>query len=144
MPKVLIPYDGSKPSMRAVKQLASLASIMEPIEAVLLNVQHPLPMMERIFNGRQSEVRNLETPLREEGAKLLDAAGAVLKRAGVTYAAHVEIGEPAQVIAGYAVTHHCDLIVMGTRGMGTVKSLLLGSVATKVLHAATVPVMMVK
>ena len=144
MPKVLIPHDGSKPSMRAVKQVASLAAIMEPIEAVLLNVQHPLPLLERIFDGRQSDVSKLEAPMRRAGEKLLATASAVLKRAGVGCSAHVEIGEPAQVIAGYAVTYHCDLIIMGTRGMGTMKSLLLGSVATKVLHAATVPVMMVK
>jgi nucleotide-binding universal stress UspA family protein len=48
------------------------------------------------------------------------------------------------MIAQYAKEKGCDQIVMGTRGLGTVQGLLLGSVATKVIHLANVPVMLVK
>ena len=51
--------------------------------------------------------------------------------------------KPAPSIARLATTHHCEMIVMGTRGMGAVASLILGSVATKVLHLSPLPVLLV-
>ncbi|HET9042709.1 MAG TPA: universal stress protein, partial [Burkholderiales bacterium] len=41
-------------------------------------------------------------------------------------------------------THHCEGIVMGTRGLGSVATLVLGSVAHKVLHLTHVPITLVK
>jgi nucleotide-binding universal stress UspA family protein len=44
----------------------------------------------------------------------------------------------------YAEDKQCEQIVMGTRGLGTVSNLVLGSVATKAIHLAKVPVLLVK
>ena len=60
------------------------------------------------------------------------------------YTAGILIGEIAETITKDASDRHCDMIVMGTRGMGTIGSLLMGSVATKVVHLADVPVALVK
>jgi nucleotide-binding universal stress UspA family protein len=57
---------------------------------------------------------------------------------------HVEIGHPEEIINHYANSYHCDLIVMGTRGLGAASSLLLGSVANKTVHLTDLPVMLVK
>ena len=57
---------------------------------------------------------------------------------------HVEIGDPGETIASYASAHGCDEIVMGTGGIGTIGNLLVGSVATKVIQLANMPVMLVK
>jgi nucleotide-binding universal stress UspA family protein len=51
-----------------------------------------------------------------------------------------ELGDPADVIASFAQEHSVDLIMMSTHGYGTFRSLLLGSVAAKVLHDAKCPV----
>lgn len=51
-----------------------------------------------------------------------------------------ELGDPAQVIVDFARTNHVDLIMMPTHGYGPFRSLLLGSVAAKVLHDADCPV----
>jgi nucleotide-binding universal stress UspA family protein len=48
------------------------------------------------------------------------------------------------VIADYARDEGCALIVMGTRGLGSIANMLLGSVATKVIHLAEVPVLLIK
>jgi nucleotide-binding universal stress UspA family protein len=51
-----------------------------------------------------------------------------------------ELGDPADVITSFAHGHAVDLIMMSTHGYGTFRSLLLGSVAAKVLHDAKCPV----
>lgn len=52
----------------------------------------------------------------------------------------VSLGDPAVVIADYASSHKADLIMMPTHGYGRFRSLLMGSVASKVLHDAECPV----
>jgi nucleotide-binding universal stress UspA family protein len=62
----------------------------------------------------------------------------------VKYQEHVLIGDPAEQIARFAKRRGIDKIVMGTHGRSGLSALLMGSVATKVLHHATVPVTLVK
>jgi nucleotide-binding universal stress UspA family protein len=56
---------------------------------------------------------------------------------------HTAIGLPAQQIHAAISSHGCDLLCVGTRGMGTVRNLVLGSTAAKLLHMAEVPVLVV-
>jgi nucleotide-binding universal stress UspA family protein len=144
MPRILIAFDDSAPALRAVKQVAGSAGSMTWVTAVLLNVQHAVPVSGRIFDGSRAEIRKLEEPLRRAGSEMLRKAAALLDAAGVPHATFVEVGDPAPIIAECARRNHCDMLVMGTRGMGAVGNLLLGSVATKVLHLVKVPVMLVK
>ncbi len=67
-----------------------------------------------------------------------------LDAAGVKYVHHIAVGEPAEVIVKFAKEKGCDEIVMGARGVGSTASLLLGSVATKVIHLTEIPVLLVK
>ena len=62
----------------------------------------------------------------------------------MSYQSHLFVGEPAETIARYAKENTCDHIVIGTRGLSAVSGLLLGSVATKVIHLADMPVLLVK
>jgi nucleotide-binding universal stress UspA family protein len=144
MHRVLIPIDGSETSLRAVRRFAALAPHLQPTEVLLLNVQHPAAMTERIAGGRPSELQSLEAPLREAGLKLLAPVQAVLESAGISHAGHVEIGDPAETIAEFAKKYHCEHIIMGTHGLSAIASLVMGSVATKVLHFTSTPVMLVK
>jgi len=52
----------------------------------------------------------------------------------------VRIGEPAKTIVKVASRSRCSEIVTGTRGLGTLSGLLLGSVTTKVIHLTCMPV----
>ena len=142
--RILIPVDGAESSTRAVKHVVGLKNkLRQKLEVLLVNVQPPVPMKELLFDSRLSELHRLEDPLKAHGAKLLAAAGAELKAAGIECQPHVEIGEPAPVIAAFARTHHCEMIVMGTHGLGPLAGLCFGSVANKVVHLSPVPVLLV-
>lgn len=56
----------------------------------------------------------------------------------------IEGGDPASTIIDVASRENCDMIVMCTHGMGTVKRFFLGSVTNKVVHHAEVPVLVVR
>jgi nucleotide-binding universal stress UspA family protein len=67
-----------------------------------------------------------------------------LTRAGVEHHTMVKLGDEALEIAHAAARMNCESIVMGSRGLGAIKSLVLGSTAMKVIHLATIPVTIVK
>ena len=141
MLKILAPIDGSHNAERVIDYLIQLASRAKGTEITLINVREPVdaPQVHRFWNDQQ--IREFQ---QQEGDLLLDAARKRLDSAGVRYSAEVIIGEIAPAIATQASAKGCDMIVMGTRGMGTIANLLMGSVATKVVHLATVPVTLVK
>jgi nucleotide-binding universal stress UspA family protein len=78
------------------------------------------------------------------GEEILRRARGLLDRAGVPYVASILSGVPAETIVRYVEDHDIDAIFMGTRGMSALKNFLLGSVATKVVGSAQVPVTLVK
>jgi len=145
MPRFLIPVDGSENAQRAVRHVVALAAqLSEPPHVVLLNVQPPIPAKDLLLEGRPSEIHRLEAPEREHGAIALAPAESALRAAGLSSQSLIEIGEPAPVIASTVRTYHCDEIVMGARGLTPIDSVILGSVSARVIHLATVPVVLVK
>lgn len=143
MLKFLVPVDGSEPSLRAVDQLAGrLGWFKEPVEIHLINVQPPVP-----YGGRVSAVvgaDKLEKYHQDEGMATLKPAMQRLDAVRVKYHYHIVVGEAAEEICRYAKDKGCNQIYMGTRGLGKVSGLVLGSVATKVVHLSPVPVLLVK
>jgi nucleotide-binding universal stress UspA family protein len=66
-----------------------------------------------------------------------------MRNAGLEAAAEVAVGDIAPSIVRRAHELGWDFIVMGTRGKGSVRNLVLGSVATKVVQMTDIPVMLV-
>jgi len=80
---------------------------------------------------------------RDEGMKSLAPIRAALDGANHEYDCHVSVGEAAETILAFAKDLGCDQIVIGTRGLGAVSSLVLGSVANEVARHATIPVTLI-
>ena len=138
MQKILLPADGSETSNRAVQYLVKLASnAKEPLDIHLLNVQHAFP-------GTVGEGAQAKQYHHDEGVKALATACKVLDDAGVKYAYHISVGDIGEVVAHFVNELKCDQVVMGTRGMGAMANMVLGSAATKVLNLVKVPVLLVK
>ncbi len=139
--RILIAVDGSESSDRAVSHLVGLLGwYKEKPEVHLLNVQHALPEAVGRFVA-QDQLRDYH---REQGDAAVVSARRALDVAKVPYAIHIGVGEPAHVIAHYAKEKGIDQIVMGTRGLGTVAGLVMGSVTTHVLSLTGIPVLLVK
>jgi nucleotide-binding universal stress UspA family protein len=141
MLRILVAVDGSESSDRAVSHLLKkLEWYREKPEIHLLNVQTALPAdVSRFIAAEQ-----LEGFHRERGEEALASARRILDAAGVAYVTHIGVGEPAHVIAHYAGERKVDQIVMGTRGLGSVAGLVMGSVTGKVLSLTDVPVLLIK
>jgi nucleotide-binding universal stress UspA family protein len=139
MYKVLVPIDGSDNSSRVVRRMLEFASeLNEPLDIHLLNVQHPLP---GTITGVAEQARQFH---QEQGEAALAGARKILDDAKVKYTYHVSVGEAAPTVAKFVDELQCDLVMMGTRGMSSLANMVLGSVATKVLHLVHVPVMLIK
>ena len=141
MLKILLPVDGSENSVRAVKHLITLAESCKAMEIVVMNVQ-PVFLYIEVFLKPGEDV--IDSWTHKAGKEASRSACAMLAAAGLRYTLELAEGEVAETLADYAGKGKFDMIVMGTRGMGTVANLLLGSVATKVLHLAHIPVTLVK
>jgi len=142
MTKFLVAVDGSDHAVRAVKHLLRVASdSKESVEAHILNVQAPISM-----GGIKRAVTQemIDDYYRDEGNQALDSVRQLLDKSSVPHTYHIGIGPIAETIIDYGREHGCTHIIIGSRGLGSFSGLLLGSVVTKVLHLAEVPVTVVK
>lgn len=140
--KILLPVDGSDCALRAVGHLvAHTAWFREVPEIHLLHVQPPIPIGRALAHvGKET----LHSHYMEESREHLLGAQQRLDTAGRFHTTHIHVGQPAEVIAKMANELGCDLIVMGTHGRGGIAGLVMGSIASRVLHLADCPVMLVK
>jgi len=139
--KVALAIDGSSCSLRATRFLIGLIEGWGGTEVHVLNVQPPVRYADLLPVKNKRLVKQWN---REGGENATAAALEMLAEAKVPCDLHLVTGEPATAIVKLVRKLNCDLIVMGTRGMGTVVGLVLGSVATKVVHLADTPVTLVK
>lgn len=141
MYKLLLPVDGSASSAHAVKHVIELTGVAGPVHMAVLNVQPSVDAWEvKRFLSKQ-EIQAIQTAASAEATR---AARSLLEQAGIDFEVHYTEGDVAETIAEFANAGGFNQIVMGTRGMSSLKGLLLGSISTKVLHLAEVPVTLVK
>lgn len=136
--KILVPMDGSPSALRALEFAGRKYGEAGHVRLLVLNVQTPLPSSRHVTRAMIDEYHARTS----EAA--LEPARALIERLQLDAECYVQTGEPAAVIASFARRTRCSEIVMGTRGLGRISGLLLGSVATKVIHLAQVPVTLVK
>ena len=139
--KVALAVDGSSCSLRATRFLIDLIKTQGRTEVHVINVQPPVRYADLLSGSSKRLVKQWN---REGGETATAAVFEMLAAAKVPCDLHLVTGDPATAIVKLVRKLKCDLIVMGTRGTGTVTGLVLGSVATKVVHLADTPVTLVK
>jgi nucleotide-binding universal stress UspA family protein len=124
--KILAPVDGSPASLRAVKLAIELAAGRQQTSIVLLNVQN-IPMLTLTESARAVMAVWLEEEEERTSAEALREAARACEAAGAVFTVRVERGPPAAVIHKIAGEEKANHIIMGTRGLGGIRGLLLHS-----------------
>jgi nucleotide-binding universal stress UspA family protein len=137
MKKILVAIDGSEASLRAGKQAVDLAAALGG-EACFIYVVPPVMQAGEAPFTPVDEMMEAEE---QRGQRVLDEAEAALGKPAVGRI--IRVGVPHEVLIEVAEKDGFDLLIMGSRGLGPVRRLLLGSVADKVVHACRKPVMVI-
>lgn len=133
VPRILVAIDGTSVSGALMDQLIEWQQRFHWTFDVHL-------LMVRDFLGKEAAERLLEETALADCASSLDR----LSRSTVAHTLHVLMGDPAPRILERAAAIKASLILMGTRGHGPISSVMLGSVAYKVVHASTLPVTLLR
>jgi len=137
--RILVPVDGSGPALNATRTAATLAREWGA-ELVLLTVV-PIPQSLVSVAGLGQDI--IDEYVEMTAREALSGAEAVLAEVGVGGEVLVEVGFPGQAIIAEAESGGYDLVVMGKRGMGELRGLLLGSVSDRVSHHLRLPVLII-
>jgi nucleotide-binding universal stress UspA family protein len=141
--KVLVALDGSEEAILAAATAADLAQSTAS-ELHLVNVR-PMTMYIDPSTDRARRIAEVEEAVKREAQEFLDAQLKQIQDAGRSVAqAHVRLGRPDEEIVGLADEMEAGLVVMGSRGMGGLKRLLMGSVSDSVVRHAHCPVLVVR
>jgi len=134
---ILIAIDGSEYSNNALAYAANMAETYRATLWLVHVFAHPSDLL------GYDDFEKLYAKRKCAGQSVLDAALEMLGESPVDIRAELRESPEAESILNFAKNSQTDIIVMGTRGMGAIKGLLLGSVSRKVIHYANCPVMVV-
>ena len=137
---ILLPTDGSGQAVKALGEAVSLASVTGAEITLLMVVDYDreVAAFEQVSLGGY-----VPAELKISAYRYLADLMHVVP-AKVNAHSRVEVGDPREVILDVAEEEHTDLIVMGTHGFGTFRSILMGSVSRVIMERAACPVLFVK
>jgi nucleotide-binding universal stress UspA family protein len=137
--KVLLAVDGSDHALHAARLAADLARTMKSKEFRIVVAYDSIPP----YLGEPNMKYAIDARMKEAQSILQAAVEAVGDVPAEIYTELIE-GSSADAIINVAVTRASDVIVMGSRGLGTLAGLLLGSTSQKVVSHAPCPVLIVR
>lgn len=142
---ILVPVDGSENSQSALAYAIYLASQCNASIRLLhaVNLNSALALTAGQTKGHYPFLKEVQDALEEQGKRVLDEAAAKIPSA-VHHNLTLETGAPGQLILACAAQYKADVIVMGSRGLGPVKGLFMGSVSNHVMSHSSIPVLIVK
>jgi nucleotide-binding universal stress UspA family protein len=142
---ILVAVDGSESSQRAARVAIELAKTFGADLTVLHIMEVPaIPYMSD--RPVEVDVKELDEAARSDGVRMVSKAASLADTKGVDAKEKVirRMGSAAEGITDYAKKNGIDLIVVGTRGMSSIRKLLMGSVASGVVGSADCSVLVVR
>jgi nucleotide-binding universal stress UspA family protein len=142
--KVLVAYDGSNLSKKALEKAISLVQEShDPLVTPKLIVMHVLQVPVYSYAASAAPYYFNNASIMEKDNAILDQVKRLVPSTlQVNYVTNR--GQPAHAILEYAEEEGCDLIVMGSRGLGAIREFFLGSVSHNVVQNSKIPVLIVK
>lgn len=153
---ILVPFDGSEPSQRAIQAAIDMSNANVPVLITVLKVAAPMNFEDSTFEvaARMAGVPNIDAEIlnatrdnfNNEHRKSVQnqIQGFFASVPGnIDIQIVIENGRPQEVICDYAKENDIDCIVMGRRGLSVIRA-ALGSVSSAVLRGVDLPVLVVK
>jgi nucleotide-binding universal stress UspA family protein len=142
---ILVPVDGSEKSALAALHAAELASKLGNSELYLLYVVPSLPPYIDISSDRLNKIQqDIMDELYKQGEVILSKVKDDLAMYGLNIHTDITAGHPADEIIKKAREINSELVVMGSRGLGEIKGILMGSVSNRVTKHAGCPALVVR
>ena len=138
--KILVPVDGSENSLRALDHAIYLAKKTDANITAMNVIENP----PTVYVESQKLLNDLLSNFRGESAKILDNCKQIAEKSDVKIETVIGEGDAGSNIVGYAQKEDFDTIIIGRRGLGRFKEMVLCSISNKVLHHAKCSVMIVK
>jgi nucleotide-binding universal stress UspA family protein len=135
--KILVPLDGSKNSLRGLDEAIYLARQCQATITGLYVVPMAKPQT-------SSQISYVEKYHLNHAAKFMFKAKKHSAQNGILFDDKIVYGEEGPKIINFATTKSYDIIIIGSRGMSSLKETFLGSTSNFVLHKSKVPVLIVK
>ena len=138
--KILVPYDGSSYAKKALATAADLALLIPGAKLFIATVTPAEEPKEKV---RLTSASADDTPKKNPGTVLLEEAEALLPK-GVPHETILRAGDAGDELVTLTLQKEFDLIVMGSRGRGALKSLLMGSVSSHLASNSKCTILIVK
>lgn len=143
MPALVVATDGSGAARGALEAVVDLAASTGD-EVAAITVWRALQGDYGLAYPSAAMLDDLLDAERRRAEQALEDAIATARARGVAIRTHLATGDPAEEICAYAGRENARLVAIGTRGHGSVASLLLGSVSNAVVRHAPCPVLVVR
>lgn len=141
---ILAPVDGSENAMAALEKAVALRALTGADLTILTVFRHHSPLEASLSLARQDDPDNVDDVMRACAKEVAESAKTRAVALGATKVrAFVRGGPVARTIVAFGREHGADLIVIGSRGLGSIEGFLLGSVSHKVSGIADCPVLLV-
>ena len=142
---IIVPTDGSVNSKRALEHAIVLASSLgASITLVYVaNIVSVISNFDQIPNASGYVTEQVALDMEEEGKGVLDDFAKEVPE-DIDVKTVFEVGSPGPAVLSVAKKYKADLIVMGSRGLGPLKGLFMGSVSSYVVTHSGCPVLIVK
>jgi nucleotide-binding universal stress UspA family protein len=135
--RILVPLDGSKNSFRGLEEGIIIA---RNCQAIITGV-YVTPLSPPASIEQKKYIKNY---LLKNKNKFMKKAKTHSAQKGILFYEKILHGDNGPKIVKFAQDKHFDLIVIGSRGMGSVKEIFLGSTSNYVVHKSKIPVLIVK
>ncbi len=137
---ILVPVDGSDNSYRAL-DTALLLSEKLGSNITVIHVMEEVPIT---HIGSEKMLNELLEAYKKENQDILLKCSEIANQKGLTVKTFLIEGNPASAILDYNKKEKFDLVIMGSRGLGKFKELILGSVSSKIVHHSPCAVLLIR
>ena len=140
--KIVVAYDSSTNSKNALKLAAEIAQTIGAEISLVSVVDNHFHSYKGELGAREFE--KIQQASNELGKEMIESGVKLAQELGIEVTTALLSGKPADELLNYAQAENAYMIVVGPRGLGGLKGVLLGSVTQKILNQSSIPVAIAK